>query len=45
MPGDAQGQAGWGPGQPDLVRQSPAHRRGLELDGLQGLFKPKPFYG
>ena len=28
IPGGAQGQAGWGPGQPELVRGSPAHGRG-----------------
>ena len=30
--------------QPGLVEGVPAHGRGLELDGLQGLFQPKPFY-
>ena len=29
-----QGQAGWGPGQPELVGGSPAHGRGLGLGGL-----------
>jgi len=28
------GQAGWSPGQPDLVGGNSAHGRGLELDGL-----------
>lgn len=28
------GQAGWGPGQPDLIGGSPALSRGLELDYL-----------
>ena len=28
IPGDAQGQVGWGPGQPELVWGSPAHGRG-----------------
>jgi len=34
IPGGIQGQAGWGPGQPDLVGGSPAHGRGLEQDDL-----------
>ena len=34
IPGDAQGQAGWGPGQPELVGGSPAHSTGLGLGGL-----------
>jgi len=42
--GDAQDQTGWGPGQPELVGGSLAHGRELELDDLQHLFKPKPFY-
>jgi len=46
IPGGVQGQAGWGPEQPglvpDLVDCNPACRRMLELDGLCGLFKPKP---
>ena len=29
-----QGQAGWGPGQADLVVGNPANGRGLELDDL-----------
>ena len=32
--GGGQGQVGGGPGQPDLVDDSPAHGRGLELSGL-----------
>jgi len=28
IPGGAQGQVGWGPGQPELVGGSPAHGRG-----------------
>jgi len=28
IPGGAQGQAGWGPGQPELVGGSPAHGTG-----------------
>ena len=31
---EAQGQVGWGPGQPELVGGSPAHGRGLGLSGL-----------
>jgi len=42
IPGDAQGQVGWGPGSSDLVGGSPAHSRVLELDGLQYPFQPKP---
>jgi len=38
------GQAGCGPGQPDLVSGSPAHSKGLELGGLWGPFLPKPLY-
>ena len=34
VPGGAQGQAGWGPGKPELVGGKPAHGRGLKLDGL-----------
>ena len=34
IPGDVQGQASWGPGQPDLVLDlavsKPAHSRGLD---------------
>ena len=30
----AQGQVGWGTGQPGLVIGSPAHSRGLELDDI-----------
>ena len=32
--GDTHGQAGWGPGQPELVGGSPAQGRGLGLDSL-----------
>jgi len=31
IPGGAQGQLGWGPGQPEPVGGNPAHGRGLEL--------------
>ena len=34
IPGGAQDQVGWGPGQPELVGGSLAHSRELELDGL-----------
>ena len=38
IPGGAQGQAGWGPVQPELVPDvvvgNPVHGRGLEQDGL-----------
>ena len=43
--GGAQGQVGWGPGQPELVGDSSAHVRGLELGELQGPFQSKPLYG
>jgi len=32
--GDTHGQAGWGPGPPELVGGSPAQGRGLGLDSL-----------
>ena len=31
---EVRGQVGWGPGQPELVGGSPAHRTGVELDDL-----------
>ena len=31
---EVQGQVGWGPGQPELVGDSPAHGRGLELGAV-----------
>jgi len=34
IPGSAQGQVGWGPGQPGLVGGNPAYGRGLEPDYL-----------
>jgi len=34
IPGNVQGQAGWGSEQPDLVEDVPAHCRGLGLDDL-----------
>ena len=34
IPGGVQGQVGWGPGQPELVRGSPAHGKGLGRHGL-----------
>lgn len=37
-----QGQVGCGFEQPDQVEGVPAQDRGLERDGLQGPFKPKP---
>lgn len=37
--GSAQGQAGCGPGQPDLVDGTPAHCEGWELGDLKGLFQ------
>ena len=48
VPGDVQGQVGWGPGQPGLVLNvevgSPACGRGLGSDDPWGPFQPKPFY-
>jgi len=44
IPVGIQGQVGWGPGQTHQVGSSPAHGRGLELDGLGDPFQPKPFY-
>jgi len=43
IPGDIQGQAGCGSGQPGLVVGNPAHSRGLKLDGRWGPFQPRPF--
>ena len=34
IPGGIQGQARWGPGQPELLSGSPAFGVTLELDGL-----------
>jgi len=34
MPGDTQGQAGWGSGHPDGAVGIPIHCRGVGLDGL-----------
>ena len=34
IPGNLQGQAGWGSEQPDLVEDVPAHCRGVGLDDL-----------
>ena len=34
IPGGAQGQAGWDPGQPEMAGGSPANGSGLELDGV-----------
>ena len=35
IPGRTQGQAGWGPGKPELVGGSPAHSRGWGSVGLE----------
>lgn len=43
--GDILCQTGRGLGQPVLVESVPAHGRGLDLGGFEGLFQPKPFYG
>ena len=45
IPGSAQGQVAWGPGQPDLVGGSPAHGMGLGLAGLWGPFQHQTFCG
>ena len=44
IPGDIQGQVGWGSEQLDLVDDVPAPCRGLDLDDLKGPFQPKAFY-
>ena len=41
IPGGAQGQVGWGLGQPELVGGSPDHGRQLELNDLSGPFQFK----
>ena len=43
IPGGIQGQAGCGPGQPDLVVGGPARSRGLELHDHCGPFQPRSF--
>ena len=40
IPGDIQGQVGWGPGQPDLVVGNAVQGRGLELEILRVSSKP-----
>jgi len=39
IPGVVQGQVGWGSEQHDVVKDVPAHSRGVGLDGLQ---RPNP---
>lgn len=39
-----QGQAGWGPRQPDLLVGSPVHGKGLELSDFCDPFQPQSFY-
>ena len=39
IPGDIQGQVGWGPGQLELVGGSPAYGGGVGLGGLSGPFQ------
>ena len=43
IPGGAQGQAGWGPRQPELGGGWPCPKQGLGLGGLWGPFQPKLF--
>ena len=43
IPGGAQGQVGWGPGQPDLVGGSPAHGRGWHWVGFKVPSNPNRF--
>ena len=43
IPGGAQGQAGWGPRQPELGGGWPCPKQGLGLGGLWGPFQHKPF--
>jgi len=49
IPGSVQGQARWGPGQPDLLFElvfgSSACGEGIEPGHLRGPFQPKPFCG
>ena len=44
IPGDTQGQAGWGSEQPDGAVGVPAHCRGLNWVILRGLLQIKGFY-
>ena len=44
LPGDVQGQAGWGFEQPGLVGGVPSNSRELELDDPKHPFQPKPYY-
>ena len=44
LPGNIQGQAGWGFEKPGLEGGVPAYSRGLELGDLKGPSQPKPFY-
>ena len=39
IPGNTQGQVGWGPGQPELLGGT-AYGRGLELEGLKAPSNP-----
>lgn len=43
-PGRAQGQAGWGPAQTELVGGIPAQGRGDGTDEHNGPLQPQPFY-
>ncbi|PKU34471.1 pol- hypothetical protein [Limosa lapponica baueri] len=44
IPGNIQGQVGWGSEQPDLVEDVPAHCRGLDWMTFKGSFESKLFY-
>jgi len=44
IPGNIQGQVEQSSEQPDLVKDIPAHCRGVGLDDSEGPFQPKAFY-
>ena len=44
IPGNIQGQVGWGSEQPGLVEDVPAHCRGLGQMTSKCPFQPKAFY-
>lgn len=43
IPRGAQGQAEWGPRQPELMGGNQPTAQGLELGDFSGPFQPKPF--
>jgi len=44
IPGNFQGQVGWGSEQPDPAEDVPAHGRGLDEIALKDRFQHKLFY-